>query len=117
TGGTGGMSGGGTGGAVAGPSFATTVAPILMTGGCRFCHSGGGATLPSAMDLTAAGAVTSLVGVDSLECAAMGGRKRVVAGDPDHSYIIDKLKGINLCDVVGMPGTPSVRMPMMSGSN
>jgi hypothetical protein len=33
----------------------------------------------------------------------MGGRKRVNPGDPATSYLIDKLKGENLCSGVRMP--------------
>jgi hypothetical protein len=56
------------------------------------CHSGpAGDTLPTGMDLTSANAsFASLVGVASLQEAAL---QRVEAGDPDNSYLIQKLEG------------------------
>lgn len=58
------------------------------------CHSGPtGNELPSGMDLSDADAsFASLVGVDSIQEAAI---KRVLANDPDNSYLIDKLEGTN----------------------
>jgi hypothetical protein len=63
--------------------------PTCSTSGC---HSGpASSTLPSGMDLTDANAsFDSLVGVASLE---MPGLQRVEAGDPDGSYLIQKLEG------------------------
>ena len=55
------------------------------------CHTGGGATLPTIMDLTSAQAsFDNLVNVASLQ---MPGAIRVLPGDPDNSYLIHKLEG------------------------
>lgn len=55
------------------------------------CHSGGGADLPTAMDLTSAPAsFDNLVNVASLQSA---GATRVIPGDPDGSYLVQKLEG------------------------
>lgn len=55
------------------------------------CHSGGGAELPTAMDLTSAQAsFDNLVNVMSLQAP---GEIRVVPFDPDASYLIQKLEG------------------------
>ena len=55
------------------------------------CHSGGGAVLPAAMDLTSAQAsFDNLVNIPSLQSA---GAIRVMPGDPDNSYLVQKLEG------------------------
>jgi len=55
------------------------------------CHTGGGATLPTIMDLTSAQAsFDNHVNVASLQ---MPGAIRVLPGDPDNSYLIHKLEG------------------------
>jgi hypothetical protein len=56
------------------------------------CHTGPtGNTLPGGMDLTSADAsFDSLVGVSSLQVPELS---RVEAGDPDNSYLIQKLEG------------------------
>ena len=55
------------------------------------CHTGGGATLPTIMDLTSAQAsFDNLVNVASLQ---LPGAIRVLPGDPDNSYLIHKLEG------------------------
>jgi len=56
------------------------------------CHTGPtGDTLPGGMDLTSADAsFDSLVGVSSLQVPALS---RVEAGDPDNSYLVQKLEG------------------------
>ena len=55
------------------------------------CHSGGGAQLPTAMNLTSAQAsFDNLVNVMSLQAP---GAIRVVPFDPDASYLIQKLEG------------------------
>ncbi len=66
---------------------ASTFTPI-----CSGCHSGPTSTiLPSGMDLSDADAsFASLVGVASLEVPAV---VRAAAGDPDNSYLIQKLEG------------------------
>jgi hypothetical protein len=59
---------------------------------CSVCHTGPvGGTLPSGMDLTSADAsFANLVGVPSLQVPELS---RVAAGDPDNSYLIQKLEG------------------------
>ncbi len=65
---------------------ATIFGPI-----CSGCHTGGGATLPAAMNLSSTAATfASLVGVASIEVPAL---QRVQAGNADNSYLIDKLEG------------------------
>ena len=56
------------------------------------CHSGPmGNTLPNGMDLTSADAsFANLVGVPSIQVPELS---RVEAGDPDNSYLIQKLEG------------------------
>jgi hypothetical protein len=85
----------------AGVSFAIDVQP-LFTKSCLSsgCH---GATAAKGLDLSTNKAYQELVGVKAEECAAGGGRQLVVAGNPDQSYLIDKLKGTNLCSGVRMP--------------
>lgn len=63
----------------------------VFTPTCSGCHDGGSASLPGSMDLTSAGAsFTALVGVTSEEDANF---ERVTPGDPDNSYLIQKLEG------------------------
>jgi hypothetical protein len=67
------------------------------------CHSGGGATLPTIMDLTtAAGSFASLVGQPSTQ---MLGTDLVVPGDPVNSYLMHKLEGTQ-------PAGQGVQMPI-----
>ena len=112
----GGGSGAGSGGSGAasggsGGSFAAVEA--LLMDNCSFCHAGGGSILPSSMSLTVGGAYDALVNVDAEQCVGMGaGRKRVAPGSPATSYIIDKLKGTNLCAGVQMPRTAA---PLAAG--
>ena len=69
------------------------------------CHAGpSGNTLPSGMDLTSADAsFANLVGVSSIQQPSLS---RVAAGDPDNSYLIQKLEGT-------APGT--TQMPLIGG--
>lgn len=58
---------------------------------CSGCHAGFGDALPGSMNLTnAASTFAALVGVASEEVPSL---QRVEAGDPDGSYLIDKLEG------------------------
>lgn len=68
---------------------AAVFTPSCATAGC---HSGpAGNTLPTGMDLSSADAsFASLVGVPNLQPPAF---LRVSAGDPDNSYLIQKLEG------------------------
>lgn len=63
--------------------------PTCSTSGCHSGPSSG--TLPSGMDLTSAGtSFDNLVGVASVQQPSLD---RVAAGDPDASYLIEKLEG------------------------
>ena len=69
----------------------TSIQTNVFTPRCSGCHSGVGATLPGAMNLTSASAsYAALVGVTSLEVPTL---QRVVAGNPTNSYLIRKLEG------------------------
>ena len=81
-----------TGPAIPGPTLdeiqAAVFGPTCATAGC---HSGGGGDLPTVMDLTSAQAsFDNLVNIASLEVPAL---LRVMPGDPDNSYLIQKLEG------------------------
>jgi uncharacterized protein (TIGR03118 family) len=72
----------------------------IFTPICSGCHTGVGSALPGAMNLSSASAsLASLVNVASLE---VGTLKRVLPGDPNNSYIVQKLEGTQ---------TVGVRMP------
>jgi hypothetical protein len=60
----------------------------IFTPICSVCHVGGGA--PEGLRLDAADSYNLLVGVPSTEVPSL---MRVKAGDPDNSYIIQKLEG------------------------
>jgi hypothetical protein len=51
--------------------------------------------------LTAGKAYQNLVGVTAAQCG--DGRKRVVPGAPEDSYLIDKMLGVTLCMGSKMP--------------
>ena len=87
------------GGVAEAVDFATTAPPPAPTltqlktsafSVCGGCHTGGGASLPSSMDLTPAHIYASIVSVASVEQPAL---KRVKPGDPDNSYVVQKLEG------------------------
>ncbi len=60
----------------------------VLTPVCTVCHAGGGA--PVGLRLDSANAFAMLVGVPSLQAPAL---VRVAPGDPDNSYLIQKLEG------------------------
>lgn len=77
---------------VIGPTL-DQIQAVVFTPSCGTagCHTGGGAALPSSMNLTTADASSlALVGVASTQDAAIS---RVAAGDPDNSYLIQKIEG------------------------
>lgn len=75
------------------------------------CHSGGGAVLPTVMDLTSADAsFANLVGVSSLEVPALS---RVAAGDADNSYLIQKLEGTAAVGVRMPPIGPALNQTVI----
>ena len=59
---------------------------------CSGCHSGPtSGSLPSGLDLsTADNSFAALVGIDSIQVPSLS---RVAAGDPDNSYLVQKLEG------------------------
>src|SRR5438874_2689980 len=57
---------------------------------CGGCHTGGGTSLPASMDLTPSHIYASIVNVASVEQPAL---QRVKPGDPDNSYVVQKLEG------------------------
>jgi hypothetical protein len=73
--------------------------PSCGTGGC---HSGGGANLPGVMDLSSEQAsYDNLVNIAALQVGG-GGTFRVLPGDPDNSYLIQKLEDTQMVGN-GMP--------------
>lgn len=70
------------------------------------CHTGpAGGNLPAGMDLSSADAsFSSLVGIASVQQPAL---LRVAAGDPDNSYLVQKLEGT---------ATGGARMPLGGGA-
>jgi hypothetical protein len=94
--------------AVMGPTLpqiqAIVFGPSCGTGGC---HTGGGANLPGAMDLSSEQAsFDNLVNVVASQVGG-GGAFRVLPGDPDNSYLIQKMEDAQLVGN-GMP--PSGRL-------
>ncbi|PZP30935.1 MAG: hypothetical protein DI603_13450 [Roseateles depolymerans] len=68
-------------------SFAS-IQSHVFTPVCSVCHSGGSA--PQGLRLDATNSFTMLVGVSSAEVPSL---KRVKPGDPDNSYLIQKIEG------------------------
>lgn len=63
------------------------------------CHAG--AKPAESLDLSSASiAQANLVGVAAQECSA---KKRVLAGDPARSYLVNKLTGSGMCSGSQMP--------------
>jgi hypothetical protein len=86
-------------------SFSAAVQPIF-TANCATmgCHTG---VMPAeGLHLGAGKSYAKLVNVTATECT--DGRKRVLPGSPDQSYLMDKLQGIDLCFGTKMPKTGSV---------
>ena len=77
--------------AVAGPTLDELQAAVFEPR-CSGCHSGPTSDdLPSGMDMSSADATfNNLVGVPSIQEPALN---RVSAGDPDNSYLVQKLEG------------------------
>jgi hypothetical protein len=80
--------------------FGADVEPILVDTCARAgCHVG---VNPAGMlDLRNRMGYGGLVGVESVQC--LDGRLRVEPGNPDGSYVIDKLLGVDLCAGTAMP--------------
>lgn len=69
----------------------TQLQSTIFTPICAVCHTGGGSSLPSSMNLTTAAAThASLVGVASTQQPSL---QRVNPGNPDNSYLVHKIEG------------------------
>jgi hypothetical protein len=83
-------------------SFSADVQP-LFTAHCakNGCHGG---NMPKEdLSLQEGSAYADLVGVETVQCA--DGRLRVEPGNPEDSYLMHKLLGIEICAGVQMPST------------
>lgn len=69
------------------PNFAS-IQSHVFTPICSVCHAGGSA--PQGLRLDSANAYAMTVGVDSAEVSSL---KRIAPGDPDNSYLIQKIEG------------------------
>ena len=89
----------------AGPvSFAADVQPIFdRSCGGNACHAG--VNPAEGLDLGAGVSHGELVGVPAGQC---GERLRVSPGDPEASYLVDKLRGVDLCAGTRMPKSGSL---------
>jgi hypothetical protein len=67
---------------------------------CGTCHTGGGTSLPSSMNLTSGHIYASIVNVPSVEQPAL---LRVKPGDPADSYVVQKLEGAPTISGARMP--------------
>ena len=100
--GSGGSSSGGSGGSSAdtgGGGVTFVQVQALFNKSCIFCHTGGGATLPSAMNIK----IYADLMADSKQCTGDKAKKRIQPGDASKSYIINKLRGTDLCSGGKMP--------------
>jgi len=89
------------GGELRGPAATLSLLQTgIFTPICSGCHSGGGAALPAAQDLTAGNTYANIVGVASLEQPAL---MRIAPGDPDNSYMVRKIQGTAGITGVQMP--------------
>ncbi len=80
----------------------TQLQSTIFTPSCSGCHTGGGSSLPSSMNLSNAAAThAALVGVASTEQPSL---QRVTAGNPDASYLVRKIEG--------GPDITGARMPL-----
>jgi len=83
-----------------GPNFSEIQASVF-TPMCESCHSGGGAS--AGLSLDAANSYTMLVGIASSQDA---GTQRVNPGNPNISYLIQKLEGPGVSGQQMPPGAP-----------
>lgn len=77
----------------AGVSFSGQIQPIF-TSSCASSSCHGGSAPAAGLDLQAGQAHAALVGVQSAQCTTL---KRVQAGQPDQSYLMQKLEGSGTC--------------------
>lgn len=87
------------------PVTLTQLQTQIFTPICSGCHTGVGATLPGAQNLTAGHTFASIVGVASIEQPAL---MRIKPNDPVNSYLVQKIAG-----AAGITGS---RMPLGCGS-
>jgi len=90
------ISGGGPGGPVT--ADFQSIQDNVFTPICSKCHIGGGA--PEGLQLDAAHSYNLLVGVPSAEQPAL---LRVKPGDPDNSYLVQKIEGLSTITGLQMP--------------
>lgn len=83
------------------PVTLTQVQNAVFTPTCSVsgCHDGGGGALPRSMDLRAGNSHSSIVDVPAVQAAL----DRVEPGNPDASYLIDKLEGNQAAGTQRMP--------------
>jgi len=80
-------------------SYAADIEPILAADCTNMgCH--GGVVPAEGLDLRVGHGYADLVDVASGQC---GDRMRVAPGEPGDSYLLDKLRGVNLCFGTKMP--------------
>ena len=81
-----------------GVSYASDVQPIFNAS-CNDsrCHDSNNPA--GDLDLTPGTSYDAMVGVE----ASCGGRVQVIAGDPEQSYLVSKIHGINMCSGSKMP--------------
>ena len=84
------------------PTTLTQLQSTIFTPICSGCHTGGGATLPSSMNLSSAAA--SFAALVSVASTQQPGVLRVAPNNPSASYLIQKLEGA--------PGITGNRMPL-----
>ncbi len=81
------------------PSFKDDILPMFAVSCAGSdCHTEEDREAP--LDLEAAMAYANLVDVEAEDCA---GKRLVVPGSPDTSYLVDKLMGGNICEGGRMP--------------
>ncbi|MEJ7732895.1 MAG: hypothetical protein WKG00_27330 [Polyangiaceae bacterium] len=85
-------------------SFAADIQPIF-TQSCALTNCHRGSQPDVGLDLSDGKAHAEIFGVATAECS--GARTRVIPGDPDESYLLDKVLGVDLCN-------KSSRMPINS---
>ena len=83
------------------PVTLTQVQSAVFTPTCAVsgCHDGGGGALPRSMDLRTGNSHGNIVDVPAVQAA----RDRVEPGNPDASYLIDKLEGNQAAGTQRMP--------------
>jgi mono/diheme cytochrome c family protein len=83
----------------------------IFTTKCAVCHNGVGTVLPGVQNLSDGATFNSVVGVTSLEVATL---KRVLAGDANNSYLIQKLEGTAASGVRMPLGGPYLDQPTIN---